>query len=223
MILPRYYFEGDFSPFIQWVETCAIEKIRIPKGNEIKYINQVKAIYIKSGMVKLTIINESGDESVVMLAGQGTIYPVTCLEEQFTIEQYMKMKTIMDTEIIVFERAEIATMISKNVEFAYAAMNFNSKTINSLLTKNILGNYETSEQSVCSFLYSYIKYNPNDNHTVNLTQEDIASITGLSRMQITRILSTLRQDRVVETIRGKVIVLDVDLLEKKCAGIMKEV
>ena len=135
----------------------------------------------------------------------------------------MILKTVTDTEEIVFKTEEIRKMITTSSEFSYAAINFNSKIINSLLTKNVLGNHETSEQNVCSFLYSYAKYNPNDNHIVNFTQEEIASITGLSRMQITRILSKLRQNGVIETVRGKVIILDMDLLEQNCAGIIKAI
>jgi len=223
MILPRYYFEGDFKPFEDLIENCKLEKVKIKKGNELKYLYQHKSIYIKSGMVKLSICNEDGFESVIMFAGSGSIYPVTCLEEQFTIEQFMLLKTVVDTEIIVFPKEKIFEFIMKSSEFAVAAINFNSKIINSLLTKNILGSYENSAQSISSFLYSYIKYNPNNNNIVDFTQEEIASVAGISRMQVTRILGYLRERGIVKTERGKVIILDIEMLEEYCAGIIKEV
>jgi len=223
MILPRYYFEGDFKPFEDLIENCKLEKDKIKKGNELKYLYQHKSIYIKSGMVKLSICNEDGLESVIMFAGSGSIYPVTCLEEQFTIEQFMLLKTVVDTEIIVFPKEKIYEFIMKNSDFAVAAINFNSKIINSLLTKNILGSYENSEQSISSFLYSYIKYNPNNDNIVDCTQEEIASVAGISRMQVTRILGSLRERGIVKTERGKVIILDIEMLEENCAGIIKEV
>lgn len=223
MILPRYYFEGDFKPFEDWIEDCKLEKVKIKKGNELKYLYQHKAVYIKSGMVKLSICNEEGLESVIMFAGSGSIYPVTCIEEQFTIEQFMLLKTVVDTEIVVFPKEKILEFMMKSSDFAVDAINFNSKIINSLLTKNILGSYENSEQSICSFLFSYIKYNPNKNNIVNITQEEIASVAGISRMQVTRILGSLRERGIVKTERGKVIILDMEMLEKNCAGILKEV
>ena len=225
MILPRYYFEGDFQQFEDLIENCKLESVEIKKGIELKYLSQRKSIYIKNGMVKLSICNEEGNESVVMFAGKGIIYPVTCLEEQFTIEQFMSLKTVLDTEIIVFPKEKILELIHINSEFAVAAINFNSKTINSLLTKNILGGYENSEQSVCSFLYSYIIYNPNNNNNniVDFTQEEIASVVGISRMQVTRILGSLRAKGIVKTIRGKVIVLEIEMLKDNCASIIKEV
>jgi len=223
MILPRYYFEGDFKPFEDLIENCKLEKVKIKKGNELKYLYQHKSIYIKSGMVKLSISNEDGFESVIMFAGSGSIYPMTCLEEQFTIEQFMLLKTVVDTEIIVFPKEKIFEFIMKSSDFAVAAINFNSKIINSLLTKNILGSYENSEQSISSFLYSYIKYNPNNNNIVDFTQEEIASVAGISRMQVTRILGFLRERGIVKTERGKVIILDMEMLEENCAGIIKEI
>ena len=223
MILPRYYFEGDFQPFEDWIENCKLERVKIKKGNVLKYLNQKNSVYIKNGMVKLSICNEEGNESVVMFAGKGIIYPVTCLEEQFTIEQFMSLKTVLDTEIMVFPKEKILELIHINSDFAVAAINFNSKTINSLLTKNILGGYENSEQSVCSFLYSYIIYNPNHNNIVDFTQDEIASVAGISRMQVTRILGSLRAKGIVKTIRGKVIVLEIEMLKDNCASIIKEV
>lgn len=223
MILPRYYFEGDFKSFEDLIENCKLEKVKIKKGNELKYLYKHKSIYIKSGMIKLSICNEDGFESVIMFSGSGSIYPVTCLEEQFTIEQFMMLKTVVDTEIIVFPKEKISEFIMKSSDFAVAAINFNSKIINSLLTKNILGSYENSEQSITSFLYSYIKYNPNDNNIVDFTQEEIASVVGISRMQVTRILGSLRKRGIVKTERGKVIILDMEMLEENCAGIIKEV
>jgi len=222
MILPRYYFEGDFQLFEDWIENCKIERVIIKKGNELKYLSQRKSIYIKSGMLKLAICNEDGNESVIMFAGKGIIYPVTCLEDQFTIEQFMSLKTVIDTEIIVFPKEKLLELIHISSEFAVAAINFYSKTVNSLLTKNILGGYENSEQSVCSFLYSYIIYNPNNNNIVDFTQEEIASVAGISRMQVTRILGSLRNQGIVKTVRGKVIVLKIEMLKDHCAGILKE-
>ena len=223
MILPRYYFEGDFQPFEDWIENCRLERIKIKKGNELKYLSQRKSVYIKNGMVKLSISNEDGNESVVMFAGKGIIYPVTCLEEQFTIEQFISLKTIVDTEIIVFPKEKIIELIHISSEFSVAAINFYSKTVNSLLTKNILSGYENSEQSVCSFLYSYIMYNPNNNNIVDFTQEEIANVAGISRMQVTRILGSLREKGIVKTVRGKVIVLEIEMLKENCAGIIKEI
>ena len=57
MILPRYYFEGDFQQFEDLIENCKLESVEIKKGIELKYLSQRKSIYIKNGMVKLSICN----------------------------------------------------------------------------------------------------------------------------------------------------------------------
>ena len=77
-------------------------------------------------------------------------------------------------------------------------------------------------KSLYSFLYLYLYYKPEQNNMVDLSQEEIASITGLSRMQVSRVLAPLRDNDVITTKRGKIVVQDMERLKEQCNYIVYE-
>lgn len=50
-----------------------------------------------------------------------------------------------------------------------------------------------------------------------MTQDELAEILGMSRVQITRELSELRRRSIVETSRGKLMISDLPSLSALCA------
>lgn len=57
---------------------------------------------------------------------------------------------------------------------------------------------------------------------VDMTQDELAEILGISRVQLTRGLSELRRRGIVATSRGRVQVLDSSALEKLCSSETRE-
>lgn len=51
---------------------------------------------------------------------------------------------------------------------------------------------------------------------IEMTQEDIADILGMSRVQITRELTELRNLGILATTRGKLIITDLPALASYC-------
>ena len=56
----------------------------------------------------------------------------------------------------------------------------------------------------------------NSGLVIEMTQEDIADILGMSRVQITRELTDLRNRGIVSTTRGRLIVTDLPALTSLC-------
>lgn len=54
--------------------------------------------------------------------------------------------------------------------------------------------------------------------TIGMTQEDLADILGISRVQITRELTKLRNLGILSTARGKLTVTDLAALTALCMG-----
>ena len=52
--------------------------------------------------------------------------------------------------------------------------------------------------------------------TIEMTQEEIADILGMSRVQITRELADLRSRGILSTARGKLIITDLPALASLC-------
>ena len=70
---------------------------------------------------------------------------------------------------------------------------------------------------LCNLLYLLTMKQPsNSGLIIEMTQEDIADILGMSRVQITRELTELRSKGVIVTNRGKLTVVDLPALASLC-------
>ena len=66
-------------------------------------------------------------------------------------------------------------------------------------------------------MYFYlVPWLPHSGLVIGMTQEDLADILGLSRVQITRELTGLRNKGIVETSRGKLHITDLPKLSAIC-------
>ena len=70
---------------------------------------------------------------------------------------------------------------------------------------------------LCNLLYLLTMNQPsNSGLVIEMTQEDIADILGMSRVQITRELTDLRNRKVISTNRGRLIITDLPALVSMC-------
>ena len=53
---------------------------------------------------------------------------------------------------------------------------------------------------------------------IEMTQEEIADILGMSRVQVTRELGALRQDGILKTARVRLQIIDLSSLVKRCSS-----
>lgn len=68
------------------------------------------------------------------------------------------------------------------------------------------------------FLYLYVHYKPDRDCIVDLTQEEIANLVGISRVQACRALKPLRDMGIIETHSGFIKVLDEARLKAMCSA-----
>ena len=74
-----------------------------------------------------------------------------------------------------------------------------------------------SQVKLCNLLYLLTMYQPsNSGLVIEMTQEDIADILGMSRVQITRELTDLRSRGILSTTRGRLTVTDLPALASLC-------
>lgn len=91
--------------------------------------------------------------------------------------------------------------------------------VNSLLFSSIHQEYNPSLVKICNLLYLLTINQPTDaGMRIELTQDELAELLGLSRVQLTRGLSALRQQRIISTSRGAIRVLDLPRLLSLCSS-----
>ena len=224
MILPRFYFTGDFSSYEELVKNHGGTLQHFRKGEVLEgaHTGILTSYFIKKGIAKLSCITEDGRERVLLFHGKDSIYPINCISDNFPTENYMFFTAVSDMEVLAFPSMNVIAMTEADNNFTVAVMNYYCRYANLMLTRSLLATYADTSQLVSSVLYLMAKSNPSGEKYLDVTQEELGNITGLSRMQITRVLGDLRESGIVQTNRGNIAVLDLIELKRRCSAVVGE-
>ena len=109
------------------------------------------------------------------------------------------------------------TMFEENAGLRRQVVNWYSMYINRFLFETIHQEFNSSLVKLCNLLYLLTVNQPaNSGLVIEMTQEELADILGLSRVQITRELTALRRRGIISTTRGKLTVSDLPALVRLC-------
>ena len=112
---------------------------------------------------------------------------------------------------------QFKAMFEKNTALAESVVNWYSKYVNRFLFETIHQEFNPSQVKLCNLLYLLTMNQPsNSGLVIEMTQEDIADILGMSRVQITRELTDLRSRGLLSTTRGRLTVTDLPALASLC-------
>ena len=222
MLLPRYYFSDEFSQFESRLLECGGIRESFPKG---EYLcgpgNMLRDGYvILDGIARLSVMTDVGKNLTIGFWGKGSYFPIIVSEQQFTLEPYFNFVAMTDLETIAIAPEGVCMACERYPDFSIAVINHYCKFANLLLVRNILSAESTSMSKVCNFLYLYWYNSEEHNPVIALSHDEIASITGLTRVQVTRVLSFLRDEKTIETSRGKVRILDIEGLQRHCLDLV---
>ncbi len=116
-----------------------------------------------------------------------------------------------------FTIPQFRAMFESNKELAESVVNWYSKYVNRFLFETIHQEFNPSQVKLCNLLYLLTMNQPsNSGLVIEMTQEDIADILGMSRVQITRELTDLRSRGIQSTTRGRLTVTDLPALASLC-------
>lgn len=215
MIFPRLFVSDDFLPFVDLVTRFGT-RTRVKKNTVLRDANGTHrtSYFILNGVARLSYINEEGTEGTFFFFGRGSIYPINNSEEMLTTENYLQFVSVTDLDVIRFPAQRIRAICSASPKFCLAVIDHYVRYTNVLITKQLLNSYNDSTQLISALLLLYVSEKP-DNDLVDLSQEDIAQITGLSRTQVTRVLAVLRNNNVIQTSRGQLQIIDIETLRNR--------
>lgn len=223
MYASNYFFQDEFSQFENFI--CTVGKRKIIKKNSILQdvnITPHHSYYVKKGLIKLSVSNEEGAEKTLMFFGKGSIYPLIVSDKATAMENYLEFTAVTDLEVIRFPSLRIKELLAKNQEFVHVCIDHYAKYTNLLLCNSLLNLYNDSTKNTCTFLYLYKRnLSESGEDIISLTQEQIGKILGLSRVQVSRVLSMLRNDNIIETNRNRIKILDYDKLRSLCSDVVE--
>lgn len=220
MLMPRYYYADDFRPFYGYFLSQPHKKRTFHKGEYLWSPGQPyeKIHYIISGASIHYADHESGRRKIISFHGAGTVYP-GYRPDDFKIELSLVTVALSEMKVLEFTVPQFQNMFQTNTALSEQVVKWYSMYINRFLFESVHQEYNPSIIKICNLLYLLTVNQPsNSGLAIDMTQDQLAELLGISRVQITRELAKLRREGLISTHRGRIIVTDLPSLAKCCTS-----
>lgn len=218
MLKPRYYFADDFRTFYEYFLSHPHTERTFQKGDYLWKPGQPYErvqYYVSDASIHFSE-HESGRRKIISFHGPGTVFP-GYHTNYFRIEQSLTTVALSEIKVLEFTVQQFKAMFEENTQLAESVVNWYSKYVNRFLFETIHQEFNPSQVKLCNLLYLLTMNQPsNSGLVIEMTQEDIADILGMSRVQITRELTELRSREILSTTRGRLTVTDLPTLASLC-------
>lgn len=218
MLKPRYYFADDFASFYEYFLSQPHEERLFKKGEYLWKPGEPydRIQYYVYGASVHFAEHESGRRKIISFHGKGTIFPGYHTTD-FRIERTITTVALTEIKVLEFTISQFKAMFDSNVKLAQSVVNWYSKYVNRFLFETIHQEFNSSQVKICNLLYLLTLNQPsNSGLEIQMTQEDIADLIGMSRVQITRELTALRDKGILSTSRGKITITNIKELASLC-------
>lgn len=220
MNIPRYYFAGEFTDLYEYfltqphtVKTFHKHEYLWAPGEPLD-----KVYYLQSGIAQTIVEHENGSQKILHFHSTGTIYP-GCHETAFKIEKSISTRALSDVDTLVFTRNEFYRMFQENSRLNAACFEIYAAYINLLIYETAHQEYNNSFLKLCNLLYLLSQNSPSGKtDQINLTQENIADILTINRVNAAKSLSRLREEHIIVSHRSRIEIVDPAALKDYCSS-----
>lgn len=222
--VPRLYISGFIRDFDSKAKKYGLHRKRYAKGETLTDRGTINnhAHYICSGLVHLSLIHSSGNMKSIMFFGPGAVFPIGVVPHENVIDYEMIMLAMTDTETYKFSYPSLRQMCVDDGEFSAQILEENCRLIGYLFYQEMNNAFSPAMIRVCDILYLMLSNMDTDGNTINIRQEDLSSLVGISSAQLERVLKDLRERRIITTSRGKIHIPDAERLRAQCSTELRE-
>lgn len=137
----------------------------------------------------------------------------------FKIEKSITTKALSEMSTFEFRREDMHQMFLENSRLISIAFETYAKLINLLIYETAHQEYNNSFIKLCNLLYLLSQNSPGGlSKQIELSQEDIAEILTINRVNAARILSRLRDEGIIISHRKWIELVDISALKKYCSN-----
>lgn len=222
--IPRLYVSGYIQNFDQKARHYGLKKRIINKREPLTkrgVINNTTH-FICSGLVHLSLTHSSGKIKPIMFFGPDTLFPIGVSPHENLIDYEMLLLAMTDLEVYSFPYTLLKTMCEEDGAFAAQILEENCKLIGSLFYQEMNQAFQPTEIRVCNTLYLLLTSLRSKDNCIPLKQNEIASFANTSSAQLERILKSLRERNIIESLRGKIKIPDISRLRAACSSELQE-
>lgn len=163
------------------------------------------AYVVKSGTVKAYNISVNGDEKPVAFYQDNAIFPGSWLYGKVPSAVYYYEAFSSKVEVFVIDRNELLSFIKRSPELLYMQLeNAISDQLGATLRLNALQHSKASDKLIYTLHYLALTHgesNSSDNSVtilLDLTHQDFANLTGLTRETAATELNRLKKKGIIE-------------------------
>lgn len=225
MVYPSYMLSNEFTSYedlflkrFHHVETIHKDTIILSQEDD----RSRECFYILEGTAIFTLQHENGKQRITTFRGKGTIFPLYYAYKSTSVERISEFKALTDMKMIRMDKSDLVNLMKEYPDLFVAMCNAWGDYALALYMYTIDEGFETAYTRVCNFLY-FCLLTPelSDGRTIPITHEKIAKSCGLSRENVSRVISRLVSEKIAETIRGGIKILDEDRILKACSYVIR--
>ena len=185
---------------------------RIFKKRKTLIFNQGQAgegvYYLHQGLVKIVTFSSNGNERILDIPKSGQFFGEQVMDHQF---YFSSAYTIEDSVVYYFPLPTIQQILLRSPEVSHLLMHSMIQKIR-LLAGNIMLSSFSAEQRIAAALLDI--YHNNHGKSILITQQELASYIGLTRITIYKVLKEMKEDKVIDMRNRTITIKRPDLLEK---------
>ncbi|GAB2046003.1 hypothetical protein AGATL06_25020 [Agathobaculum sp. TL06] len=224
MFTPKFLLSGDFLRF----EPLLLERfhthIRYAAKDLILDLFNDRSkycYYILQGSAAYTLRHSNGDEKLSTFRGKGTIFPLYFSFESTNMDYFLEVTAVTDIELLQIPKVAFRALMEEYPAIPFAMIDAYAR-YTALLNYDIASQvFDSVKVKICSFLWTTAF---SDQHSaglpITLTHEEIGRAVGVTRANVSRILSELRSEKIISTTRHSIRILDKDRLFQSCSCIL---
>ncbi|MDI1355218.1 MAG: response regulator [bacterium] len=170
--------------------------------------------FVVSGKIKAFRTNDQGKEYITQVYREKEFLGYSSLNDSSVYEE--TAEAIEDSEVASVLKRDFQTLLSSNDELHAKFIKFLTSDLSESNDKSIKLAYNSARKRVAeAIVFVAKKYFDvlNDNVIFPISREDISAISGVSPESVSRNLTDLRTERLIEHHNGQIKILNVKKLE----------
>lgn len=219
MLIPRYFFANDYAELNDYFFNQPHRERHFNKNEYLWKPGECieRVYYIKSGIAQTLVEHEDGYQKILWFHSDRTVFP-GCHESMFKIEKSIITKALSDMDTLEFTRSDFYLMFQTNPRLAAIVFESYAMYINLLIYETAHQEYNNSFIKLCNLLYLFSQNTPaGKTSRINLSQENIADILTINRVNAAKNLARLRDEGIIVSHRKWIELLDLPALESYCS------
>ena len=216
METPRFLYTDEYSDFFDEIMKLPHQAVHFSRGDYLWKPGElvIHSYYILNGIAKMICLHEDGHQRTLDFHSTGDITP-GFHQTQFRIEKSICVIALSDMDTICFASEDLNGLAHRNIDFANRLIEVYAKYINELIYQSCHQEFNSLYLKLCNLLLIFSDYSPDGD--IPLSQEEIADILAVNRVNIAKALSSLSREGILVSSRGRIHILDKAKLKSLCS------